>query len=105
MDWRNWLENNLDQAQRPKAKKGLGLHDIKRMSQALVLVGRRSRIPDTDDAKRQEYRQSNDIQIHTYDWLLERLRGIIQFQGPPAANRLLISRLEEPGFDALERPQ
>ena len=95
MDWKNWLENNLDEAQRGRPKKGLGLFDIKRMSQSLVLVGRRSRMPKyTDEAKREEYRQSNDIHIHSYDWLLERLQGIIQFQGPPAANRLLFSRID-----------
>ena len=48
-------------------------------------------MPRTKDAQRHEYRKSN-IQIHSYDWLLETLRGAIRHEGPPASNPHLIPR-------------
>lgn len=90
IDWRNWLANNISYAQNPRSKGGLGLFDIREKSDAIVLVGRRSSMPETTDAKRIEYRQSSNIQIHTYDWLLDALRGAIRHGGPPGGNPHLI---------------
>lgn len=91
-DWRNWLSSNISYARQRRSENGLGLFDIREKSDAVVLVGRRSRIPETKDAQRHEYRQSNNIHVHSYDWLLETLRGAIHHQGPSASNPYLIHR-------------
>ena len=91
-DWRNWLSGNIAYARERRSSNGLGLFDIRERADALVLVGRRSQMPETKDAQRHEYRQSNNILIHSYDWLLERLRGSIRHGGPPASNPYLIPR-------------
>jgi hypothetical protein len=91
--WRTWLSDNLSYARQAKSKNGLSLFDIREKSDALVIVGRRSRMPNTNEAHRIEYRQSSNIQIHTYDWLLEQMRGIIKYQGVPATNPYLIPRI------------
>src|SRR5215203_2263725 len=90
IDWRNWLSSNIAYARQRRSENGLGLFDIREKSDAVVIVGRRSQMPDTTDAQRTEYRQSNNIAIHTYDWLLDSLRGILRHQGPPASNPYLI---------------
>jgi len=82
--WRNWLSSNIAYARQPKAQDGLGLYDIREKSNAIVLVGRRSQMPQTTDAQRLEYRQSSNIEIHTYDWLVEQLRGVLGHDGVPA---------------------
>ncbi|HEX3551916.1 MAG TPA: Shedu anti-phage system protein SduA domain-containing protein [Thermoanaerobaculia bacterium] len=95
IEWRSWLLDNLSYARRRRQENGLGLFDIRENSDAVVLVGRRSKMPKTKDAQRNEYRQVNKIQIHSYDWLLETLRGAIRHQGPPASNPYLIPRTLE----------
>jgi hypothetical protein len=35
-------------------------------------------------------RGPSDIHVHTYDWLLERLAGILNFSGPAAHNPHLL---------------
>jgi hypothetical protein len=90
IDWRNWLSSNIAYARQRRSENGLGLFDIREKSDGVVIVGRRSQMPDTTDAQRTEYRQSNNIAIHTYDWLLDSLRGILRHQGPPASNPHLI---------------
>ena len=89
MDWRNWLSGNIAYARQRRLENGLGLFDIDAASGALVFVGRRARMSEAKDAARREYRQLN-IWIHTYDWLLEQLRGAVRFQGPPGSNPFLI---------------
>lgn len=92
IDWRNWLSNNISYARQRRSEDGLGLFDIREKSDAVVMVGRRSKMPETKNAQRQEYRQSNNIHIHSYDWLLETLRGAIRHRGSPTSNPYLISR-------------
>jgi hypothetical protein len=91
-EWRNWLAPNIGYARRRRADNGLGLFDIREKSEAIVLVGRRSQMPKTKDAQRFEFRLSNNIQIHTYDWLLDQLRSVIRFQGPWGANPYIIPK-------------
>lgn len=93
-DWRNWLSDNIAYARERRSENGLGLFDIREMAEALVIVGRRSRMPPTKDAQRIEYRQSNRIKIHSYDWLVESLRGAIRHSGPPAVNHYTIPRTQ-----------
>jgi len=92
IDWRNWLSSNIAYARQRRSESGLGLFDIREKSDAIVIVGRRSRMPDTTDAQRLEYRQSNNIAIHSYDWPVESLRGALRHVGPPASNPYLILR-------------
>lgn len=91
IEWRNWLSNNISYARKPRSDNGLGLFDIRENADTVVIVGRRSKMPKTKDAQRHEYRKSN-IQIHSYDWLLETLRGAIRHEGPTASNPHLIPR-------------
>jgi hypothetical protein len=90
ISWRDWLLNNIAYAHKRRSENGLGLFDIREKADAIVLVGRRSRIPKTTNALRRDYRQSNNIQIHSYDWLIESLRGAICYQGPLVSNPYLI---------------
>lgn len=92
IEWRNWLSENISYARRRRSENGLGLFDIREKSEAIVLVGRRNFIPETKDAQRKEYRELNNIEIHTYDWLIESLYGAIHHHGPPASNPHLIKR-------------
>lgn len=94
VDWRDWLSANIAYARERRAKNGLGLFDIREKTRALVLVGRRSLMPTSKDSARIEYRQSNGIEIHTYDWLLESLEGAIRFSGLPALNPHLMRHEE-----------
>jgi hypothetical protein len=92
--WRDWLMHNLADARRPRAERGLGLIDIRPNAPATVIIGRRARLNSLDDVARHQSAEFVDIEVQTYDRLLERLRGAIQHQGPPTANRHLIRRTE-----------
>jgi hypothetical protein len=55
-----------------------------------VIVGRRARRPkNITDAKRNALKERG-IQVHSYDWFLEQLRGAIGFDGPYSYNPYLI---------------
>ncbi len=97
-EWREWLQNNLDMARRSKREDGQGLVDIRPQSEGLVLVGRRTLLPENSSAVRNRIIEENQIRIHTYDWLLEALLGTLRFSGPPALNPYAIQapRKEQP---------
>jgi hypothetical protein len=76
-EWRKWLQNNLDMAGRSVDQHGLGLADIRPQSEGLVLVGRRAVLKDNAGALRHPYGEDDRIRIHTYDWLVESLFGIL----------------------------
>lgn len=95
-EWREWLQNNLDVARRSKQKDGLGLVDIRPRSEGVVFVGRRARLLGNADAVRNPIREENDIQVHTYDWLLEQLMGALSFSGPPGASPYVLQSLTLP---------
>lgn len=95
IDWRNWLGENISYARRKRSENGLGLFDIHDRSKALVLVGRRKLMPETKDAQRLELLKANNIEIHTYDWLLDTLRGILRHNDSSGLNPYLIRREEE----------
>jgi hypothetical protein len=98
MHWRDWLMNNIGEAQKPRRKHGLGLPDINNQAEGLVLVGSRLQRPWSEEAPRREMHDRNNIRIHSYDWLLDKLRGTINFIGPPSSNPDLLSRppMEDP---------
>jgi len=92
-EWRDWIMNNLDLARRPRRDSGLGLIDIRPQSEGLVLVGRRARLFENARMVRHPLRESCRIRVHTYDWLIEQLRGGLTFSGPPGSNPYLIQPL------------
>src|SRR5258708_22296448 len=92
IEWRNWLQNNISYARRPRREDGLGLFDIESDTRALVLVGRRASLLPITDAARREARASRNIYIHTYDWLLESIRGAMDFVGPSAVTPYTLDR-------------
>ena len=85
-EWREWIQDNLDQARRPREENGLGLPDIRPQAEGIVLVGRRDRLRPNSQKLRSQLREQKHIQMHTYDWLLKQLDGVLRFQGPWAAN-------------------
>jgi len=90
-DWREWLVSNVAYARQSPSDNGLGLFDIRGDAQALVLVGRRSSLITKNEAARQQLR-SHGIHVHTYDWLLDSIRGAIQYSGPSAGNPFTVGR-------------
>jgi hypothetical protein len=94
-EWREWLQNNLDMARRERRHDGLGLIDIRPQSEGLVLVGRRSLLQDNTHTVRNTFREQNRIRIHTYDWLVEQLNGILSFVGPPRTSPYVIRPLRD----------
>ena len=85
-EWREWLQDNLDMARRSIQENGLGLPDIRPQAEGLVIVGRRDRLSPNAQKLRDQLSENSRIQMHTYDWLLERLEGVIDFSGPWATN-------------------
>jgi hypothetical protein len=89
--WREWLMHHLAQARRSRHEAdGLGLFDVRPETEALVLVGRRHLMYETDEAVRARLREKDHIQVHTYDWLLDQLTGVLKFCGPPSGNPYLL---------------
>lgn len=89
-EWREWILANLELARRSQLKEGLGLIDIRPRSAGLVLVGRRSRLGGNASSVRFPISEDERIDVHTYDYLLERLEGILRFQGPSGLNNYLV---------------
>ena len=88
-EWKEWLTLNIGYARSKRKDNGLGLIDIRPFSRGIVIVGRRSRLRETKEVARHQLRDNENIHIHTYDWLLERLRGAIAFNGSPRNNPYL----------------
>jgi Domain of unknown function (DUF4263) len=99
MNWRNWIATQIAYARGRKSENGLRLFDIREKSEAIVFVGRRSKLPDSKEAERHELRQSNAIATQTYDWLLEHTRGAIRHGGPPSLNPYLIPNFDDDDMD------
>jgi hypothetical protein len=77
-DWRSWLTRNQNYACRRREENGLGLIDIDNNVKGLIIVGRHASIsPSTNDRRRQLCSTYN-IDIHSYDWLVDTLRGRIE---------------------------
>jgi hypothetical protein len=78
IDWRVWLEKNLDYASRPREKQGLGLTDINGKLPGLILIGRRASLLSSTHKRRRQISGDLRIQIHTYDWLVEMAQGRVE---------------------------
>lgn len=89
-DWRNWIQDNLDQARRSPADSGLGLIDIRPQAQGLILVGRRRDLRQNAQSLRSQVAEDSRIDIHTYDWLLEQLDVVLRAGGSWAIDRSLL---------------
>lgn len=85
-EWREWILNNLAFARQSKRDQGLGFVDIRPQSEGLVIVGRRFRLYENTHIVRNPFKEDDSIEVHTYDWLLDQLRGNLKFNGPPGAN-------------------
>ena len=92
LEWREWLRNNLAYARQPSAEGGVGLAGIHSGAEGLVLVGRRHLLRPNNEQVRRQTEEDRRIQVHTYDWLLERLKGLRDFTGPSASNPHLLHR-------------
>lgn len=68
----SWLSANTDEARRPRERHGLQLVDIEAGAPAVILISRRHLITEDQVWKRQML-SGRAIEMHTYDWLLERL--------------------------------
>ena len=77
-EWREWLQDNLDQARRSRQDNGLGLHDIRPQAEGIVLVGRRDFLRPNAQKLRKQRREQMSIRMHTYNWLVEQLEGASQ---------------------------
>lgn len=75
IDWRSWLKRNQDYASRIREKGGLGLIDIDSNVKGLIIIDRRNRIDDSTHERRRQLSIDLNIEIHTYDWLIERALG------------------------------
>jgi hypothetical protein len=75
MDWRAWLAANRDYATRSRDQQGLELIDISPSPPGLILIGRRSSLAAADRARRKQIERSNNVTIHSYDWLVEFAAG------------------------------
>lgn len=74
-DWRAWLKSNQAYASRPRTDNGLGLTDIDSNVKGLILIGRRSTTDAETNSRRRQLVQSLNIEIHSYDYLSQALKG------------------------------
>jgi hypothetical protein len=72
-DWRDWLDQNRDLASRPVSQNGLGLGAVQGVS-GWVVVGRRSKVTPRFNQLRQQVFDGSNIEVKTYDRLLEWFR-------------------------------
>lgn len=72
-DWKDWLDQNRDLASRSISRNGLGLGDIQGVW-GWVVVGRRSKVTPRFNTLRQQVFEGSNIEVITYDRLLEWFR-------------------------------
>lgn len=71
--WRSWLAANSDVAHRDRREHGLQLVDIDPGAPALILIGRRHHSTIHDPVWKRRMLSGRGIEMHSYDWLLERV--------------------------------
>ena len=87
-DWRAWLKSNQAYAARPKTEGGLGLTDIDANVKGLILIGRRAAIDPETNARRRQLVQDLNIDIHSFDYLLQSLEGRLVSLGKLAEQKV-----------------
>jgi len=75
-DWRSWIQQNIDVAQRPRSSKGEGMFDIRPRSPGIVVVGQSSNYRQREGYQRfNEYRkmekEDTGIEIQSYENFLK----------------------------------
>lgn len=70
-EWRTFIGDNPDYARKPRDRHGLGLVDIDSDVRGLVIIGRRHVTPSSTNPKRRRLAISNNLDIHSWDWLVE----------------------------------
>ena len=79
MEWRDWLASNVMYARSPKSENGLGLVGIDADLPATILIGtRKKQFPSSFNAYRKQMKRKLNIEIHTYDWLVEQAQNRVQ---------------------------
>lgn len=73
-DWRVWLRDNVSYADKPRTDNGLGLLNVDPELPGLILIGRRDEHRDRPE-KRRNLKSRMGIEIHSYDWLIDRAQG------------------------------
>ncbi|MGW0119410.1 Shedu anti-phage system protein SduA domain-containing protein [Streptomyces sp. NPDC003327] len=75
-EWRRWLRDNMESAQRrPRGnKEGLGLVEIDSEARGLVVIGRRADMTGDDRVNRGHLSRERQAMIRTYDWLADEAR-------------------------------
>jgi hypothetical protein len=74
-DWRSWLVVNQNYASRAIADNGLGMTDITGAAPGLILIGRRNESLAQNNARRRQMARDLNIEIRTYDYLVDSLQG------------------------------
>jgi hypothetical protein len=76
-DWRSWLLRNNAYAATAPDHNGLGLTEIRSDLPGLILISRRSGLDPKWNELRKQITSDLNIQIHTYDWLVENIKDRI----------------------------
>jgi hypothetical protein len=71
--WRDWLGQNHGYAIAPPDEQGLGLKGIDPRPPGLVLIGRRGNNLGGCQQPRRAAKSDRRIEVHSYDWLIERI--------------------------------
>jgi hypothetical protein len=79
-DWRRWIANNQDTAQRPRSQDGLGLIGITPVAGGSVLIGRADHRTDDDRERMQQIYSQQNISIRSYDLLAREARSRIEMR-------------------------
>jgi hypothetical protein len=77
-NWRSWLQDNLNYAQRNIKENGLGLTEITPDLPGLIIIGRRNEESQMHRIKRRNLGKDSNIKIHTYDWLYDRAKERVE---------------------------
>lgn len=77
-DWRVWLLANQNYAARLRTESGLSLTNINGNVPGLILIGRRTSLHEDTNERRRQMVHDLNIHIHTYDYLLESLKGRLE---------------------------
>ncbi|MDO9443665.1 MAG: DUF4263 domain-containing protein [Beijerinckiaceae bacterium] len=87
IDWRVWIELNRDYAARAPADGGLGLVDVSPDLPGLIIIGRRTSADADRKAFLRALSKQLNIEIHTYDWLVDRAGGQVASMARRRAGR------------------
>jgi len=82
-DWRAWLQRNQNYAARSRLEGGLGLTDVTASLKGLILLGRRNDSDPATNERRRQMGQDLNIDIHSYEFVLESCQGRLAWTERP----------------------